>query len=400
MTNLTPDKILQRTHGVSLQFDSIQNVRVFLNNLEITCSNHCLSILEAFAQPTSIRQAMQKLSSNGTYDWINLTGALTKLYNFGALREPSEIKFVPSEEFWSFGSSPAHISMLNDRPRTDKFIKAISEIVKEGDVVVEIGTGTGVLAIAAARAGAAKVFTIEAGAMAPTAQKIIDSTEIAEKIQLIRGWSPQVELPEKADVLIGEIIGNDPFAESVLQAFKDARQRFLKPDARIIPNRVKVYGLPVELSKETLKNRILTEEHLDNWKNWYNIDFSPLTDNLNYKNTTLLNLKPEKAMALNILGEPILIAEIDFYSYQESTIQKIIASKLSKTGNLNGILVYFELELGSQVITTDPYLSGDDNSWLNPVWYLSGNKTLTSGDQFNIEFFFNGKRSEFSLKEQ
>lgn len=399
MTKLTPDTILQRVQGINIQFDSIQNVRVSLNRTEITCSNHCLLILEAFAQPTAIRQAMQKLTSNGSYDWINLTGAMTKLYNFGVLREPSAIEFIPSQEFWSFGSSPAHISMLNDRPRTDKFIKAIQEIVKKDDVVVEIGTGTGVLAIAAARAGAAKVYTIEAGAMAPTAQKIIDQTEVAGKIHLLQGWSPQIELPERADVLIGEIIGNDPFAESVLQAFKDARQRFLKPDARIIPERVKVFGIPVELSKDVLRNRILTDEHLDTWKKWYKTDFSPLKNNLNYKNTPLLNLKAEKAKTLNFLGDPFLLAEVDFYQFQESTIQRTITSNVSKTGVLNGLLIYFDLELGSQVITTNPWLSGDDNSWLNPVWYLSGAKTLESGDSFTLEFFFNGKRSEFDLKE-
>jgi predicted RNA methylase len=400
MTKLHPDKILQRVNGINIEIVSVQKLKISLNQQEMICTNYCLLILEAFAQPVSVRQGLQKLNSTSAYEWINLTDALNELYNFGALRDPAEIEFAQPSHFWGFDSSPAHIAMLNDRNRTQKFIEAIRETVREGDVVVEIGTGSGVLAIAAARAGAARVYTIEAGAMARTAQKIIGETEVAEKIRLILGWSHQIEIPEKADVLIGEIIGNDPFCESILLAFDDARRRMLKTGARIIPRRLKVFGVPVELAPASLKNKALTSENIENWKNWYGIDFSHLADNINYNDDVFLSLKAERAKELNVLGEAFPILEVDFNTFREAVIQKTVTSKLSKAGFLNGLLVYFDLEPGSQTITTNPDLTADDSSWINPIWYLSGAKQIKDGDSFTIRFSYHGGRhSRISLCE-
>ena len=398
MVNLKPDKILQRANEINIRTTSAQEVKISFNDQEMIGTNHCLLILEAFSQPVSVRQALKNLHSISAYDWISLTDALNDLYKLGALCDASEVEFVPVKNFGGFDSSPEHIAMLNDRNRTQKFIEAIKETVKEGDVVVEIGTGSGVLAIAAARAGAAKVFTIEAGAMARTAKKIIGETEVAGKIEILSGWSHQVEIPEKADVLIGEIIGNDPFCESILQSFKDARQRMLKPDAKIIPHRLKVFGVPVELSPAELKNKTLTSENVENWKNWYDIDFSHLTDNINYQDNLLLSVKAKRAKQLNVLGEAFLIADVDFHTYRESTFQKTITSKLSKVGLLNGLMVYFDLEPGSQTITTNPDLAKADSSWLNPIWYLSEAGKFRNGDSFTIRFsFLGGKNSRAEL---
>ncbi len=399
MSDLKPDKILQRANGINVRIDSTQQVKISFDDREMLCTNHCLLILEAFAQPVSIRKALQKMNSASEYDWITLTGALRDLYDFGALRDPLAIEFTPSEKYWGFDAAPAHISMLNDKNRTQKFIEAIRETVKEGNVVVEIGTGSGVLAIAAARAGAARVYTIEAGAMARTARKIIDETEVAGKIQLLQGWSHQIELPEKADVLIGEIIGNDPFCENILQAFDDARRRMLKPDARIIPPRLKVFGLPVEVSDSLLKLRALTKENLENWKQWYNIDFSHLADNINYKDNKMLSLNAEKAKQLKVLGEAFLLADIDFHVFQDLIIEKTITSKLSQNGHLNGLLIYFELELGSRTITTNPNLTADDSSWINPIWYVSDTPQANAGDSFTFGFSYDGNRTRFDLRE-
>jgi predicted RNA methylase len=290
---------------------------------------------------------------------------------------------------------------LNDRNRTGKFIEAIRETVKEGDVVVEIGTGSGVLAIAAARAGAAKVYTIEAGAMARTAQKVIDATEVAQKIRVVSGLSHQVEIPEKADVLIGEIIGNDPFCECILQAFEDARRRMLKPAARVVPQRLKVFGVPLELSPDSLKNKALTRENIENWKNWYGTDFSHLADNITYEDDVIFSLNADRAKGLNSLGDAFLIAEVDFNTFRDPTIQKTVTARVSKAGLLNGILVFFDLEPGgSQTITTKPDSTQGDSSWINPIWYLAGARQMKSGDSFTLRFSFDGGRhSRISLCE-
>lgn len=399
MNHPKPDTILQRAAGISIRIVSADEVEISLNESKIVCSNHCLPILEVFARPVAVREALPKLRAAGAYDWMRLTDSIKRLCQLGALREPSENEFVPEKEFWDFGSAPVHIAMLNDRTRTEMFAEALREIVRAGDVVVDIGTGTGVLAIAAARAGARRVFAVEAGAMAGTARKIMDETEVGEKIEIIRGWSTQIELPEKANVLVGEVIGNDPFAENILPVFKDARQRLLAPNVKIIPSRLKVFGLPVELSPMLLANRLPDDEAVGDWKKWYKIDFSRLKDNVDYKSQPLLNLKTEAAGKLNFLGEPLLLADVEFSVFDELSIRKTVETKLSKAGVLNGLLIYFEIALGSKTLSTHPKIAAADTHWLNPVWYLPAARAAKIGDSFTFGFSYNekGNNSEVVL---
>ncbi len=113
------------------------------------------------------------------------------------------------------------------------------------------------LAIAAARAGVSKVYAIEVGTMADVAEAFIAETEVASKIVLIWGWSTQINLQEKTDVTVGEIIGNDPFGENILQKFNDARRRLLKPGARLIPSGITLFGMPALIAPSVIKNRVL-----------------------------------------------------------------------------------------------------------------------------------------------
>ena len=100
-----------------------------------------------------------------------------------------------------------HRRMLADRVRMTAYQKAIREIVKDGDVVADIGTGSGVLAFFAIQAGASKVFAIESNEIIEDAERLARINGLEEKVVFIHGESDQVDLPEKVDVIISEIIG-------------------------------------------------------------------------------------------------------------------------------------------------------------------------------------------------
>src|SRR3954454_16113224 len=78
-----------------------------------------------------------------------------------------------------------HGAMLDDRRRTRSFIAAIEAAVRPGDVVVEIGTGTGVLAVAAARAGARRVYALESANMAAWARRIFAANRVSDRATLV-----------------------------------------------------------------------------------------------------------------------------------------------------------------------------------------------------------------------
>jgi len=104
--------------------------------------------------------------------------------------------------------------MMSDNIRLDSFRRAIFDTVAEGDVVVDLGSGVGILAFFAAQAGAEKVYAIEELDVA-LAQKLAQKNGL-DNITFIRGNSAEIKLPEKADVLVSETLGSFAIDENTL----------------------------------------------------------------------------------------------------------------------------------------------------------------------------------------
>lgn len=140
--------------------------------------------------------------------------------------------------------------MVNDTARNDAFDAALRAAVRPGMTVLDIGTGTGLLAMMAARAGAGRVVACEIeGAIAAKAQEIVARNNLADRITVLAKSSTAVdvgaEMPERADLLVTEILASDLLSEKVLQTVLDAKARLLKPDARILPGIVGLRGMLV-----------------------------------------------------------------------------------------------------------------------------------------------------------
>lgn len=136
-----------------------------------------------------------------------------------------------------------HFQMMRDDGRNRAYEQALRQAVTPDSHVLEIGTGSGLLSMMAARAGAARVTTCEAiGIIAETAAAIVRDNGLTDRISVVAKPSNNLrlgdDLPAKADILVAEIIGDELLAEGVLAATLDARQRLLKPDARLIPYRI------------------------------------------------------------------------------------------------------------------------------------------------------------------
>lgn len=133
-----------------------------------------------------------------------------------------------------------HFPMLHDRPRNEAFRDAIRARVTDGMSVLEIGTGTGLLAMIAVEAGASRVITCEqVPAIAERARRIIAQNGFQDRITVLnknsRDLAVGTDLPEKADILISEILGAAFLDEHVLTSFSHARRELLKPGAPMIP---------------------------------------------------------------------------------------------------------------------------------------------------------------------
>jgi protein arginine N-methyltransferase 1 len=139
-----------------------------------------------------------------------------------------------------------HRRIVDDQARSDAFYEAISAVVRPGDVVVDIGTGTGLLAIFAAQAGARRVYALETGAIADVAEQLVAANGFGAQVRIIRGSSLQVDLPEKADVVVSETLGDFGLGEGIVRTMADAKRRFLKPGGALIPGSFDLRLAPIE----------------------------------------------------------------------------------------------------------------------------------------------------------
>jgi hypothetical protein len=140
-----------------------------------------------------------------------------------------------------------HRGLLADELRTNAYREAIARTVKRGDVVLDVGCGSGVLSFFACEAGAARVYAIDRGGMAGVAQFMSRHLGFADRITVLHQESTSVELPERADVLVTETLGVLGLDENILGSVLDARTRLLHPDAAIIPQQLALSIVPVEI---------------------------------------------------------------------------------------------------------------------------------------------------------
>ncbi len=135
-----------------------------------------------------------------------------------------------------------HRTMICDRVRTDAFRRAIDAVVRPGDVVLDVGAGTGILSLFAARAGAARVYAVERTTVAVLAQELAAENGAAETVRVIQGDIMDIELPERVDVIVSEWLGGFGIDEGMLVPVVAARDRWLKPGGVLIPRSVTAWA--------------------------------------------------------------------------------------------------------------------------------------------------------------
>lgn len=385
---LRGDTVLQRVPDLQVRLTSSNVLVIHLGNEFIECGPHGLAALDVFYQPKTLSEGLELLDSRvlGVQDYLDLMDTVLGLYHAGVLRVEGQDAPTSQANGGSLDTPSMHVAMLHDQTRTASYLAAIREVVQPGDVVVDIGTGTGVLAVAAAQAGAARVYAIEASSMAKSAQQVFEANGVANRVTLLHGWSTQLELPERADVLVSEIIGNEPLAERVLEVTSDAVKRLLKPGGRLVPRRVKLFGLPVSIPDSELRQQTFMAENVQQWSAWYSIAFGPLVTAAEQVPLPFW-IAPAAARDWTPLSNPVLFADLDLAAIEHYTVDVTQTTTTTTAGRLHGVVLYFELELGPTTrLTTHPALVNADSSWRSRVWLAGAPLDLEQGEPFHVTY--------------
>ncbi|KAK4481205.1 hypothetical protein RD792_012087 [Penstemon davidsonii] len=259
--------------------------------------------------------------------------------------------------FCTYGFLYHQKEMLCDRVRMDAYYNSIFKNKHhfEGKVVLDVGTGSGILAIWSAQAGARKVYAVEATKMAEHAAELVKSNELQHVVEVIEGTMEDITLPEKVDVIISEWMGYFLLRESMLDSVLCARDRWLKPNGVMYPSHARMWLAPI---KSTLVDQKMNdfEGSMDDWycfiddtKNYYGVDMSALTKPFTheqkkyYLQTSIWNnLHPNQ-----VIGTPVIIKEIDCLTTTVDDISNVRASVSSsiteENARLAGIAGWFDV---------------------------------------------------------
>jgi len=294
-----------------------------------------------------------------------------------------EAWFPLSEDLLSWDRD-FHILMLNDHIRMVNYEAAIKESVKPGMVVLDLGTGTGILAKWALEAGAKKVYGIELNEkIIPIAIKIINDAGFSDKFQIFQDLSYSVDLPEKVDIIISEILGNLSDNEDMVPILEDARKRFLKKDGIMLPKMVETFIVPIACDKahSQIKNKIckcINEIY----------DLDCLLVKLGIRNP--FNLYYDIVLPKSsYLSEPQPVRrEFKFEGNDGSEYQTKRLFRVKKSGLFTGFKGYFVAQLSENVFLD---ISGDDidkrktsDCWKHCYLPIENPFEVKVGDQIEI----------------
>lgn len=232
-----------------------------------------------------------------------------------------------------------HFNMMNDDVRNAAFKAAIERQIKPHHVVLEIGTGAGLLAMMSARTGA-HVYTCEANsALAMTARGLMAQNNLSDRVTVIDkpSWDVQVgvDIPEKADVLIAEIFSAQFLSEEVVPTLEDAKRRLLKPGAIVIPANGAMVGALVSSDELAQLTRVNNVDGFD--FSSFNA-FTPLLMNLDTPN-----------YALDWLSEPVDLFTFDFLNNDTFPAEDMqVGLEVAKDGLCQGVVQWIRLMLDDE----------------------------------------------------
>lgn len=229
-----------------------------------------------------------------------------------------------------------HRRMLDDPRRVDPFLQALRSTCADR-TVAEIGVGFGPLSLFALQSGARRVYGIEVDA------RTLDfSTELIrahgydeDRFVPLVGRSDEIDLPERVDVLVGELIDSVGIGENGAYFLADARRRWLRPGGRVMPGRIRV-EVALSASERFARERRFFGETL---RTRHGLDYRPVLDRL---------AAPRRSLTVH--GGELLTAsetwqEIDFGSGETARPCTALDFTVLRQGRIDGLVFGFVLDV-------------------------------------------------------
>ncbi|XP_047341712.1 protein arginine N-methyltransferase 7 [Impatiens glandulifera] len=257
----------------------------------------------------------------------------------------------------------SYLDMLNDSRRNRAYREAIDKTVTNSCHVLDIGAGTGLLSMMAARAMESNMPTVLSNSVGGTVtacesylpmvklmRKTLRINEMERKVHIFHKRSDElqvgIDIPSKADVLVSEILDSELLGEGLIPSLQHAYDRLLQPNPKTVPYRATTYGQLVECNYLWKLHDLLGNEMnvLDD------IQLVPM----NLKK--ILNVKSQRfdmhcdaiRDEIKLLSEPFKIFEFDFWRRPESRGEVKINVTATNNGTAHALISWWVLQLDSE----------------------------------------------------
>jgi SAM-dependent methyltransferase len=245
--------------------------------------------------------------------------------------------------------------------------------------VLDIGAGTGILSLFAAQAGASRVYAVEQSPIVKIMQAIVKDNGVADRISIVRSDIDRASLPCKVDVIVFEWLGTMGVDENMLPLVVRARDRWLKPGGRVLPERVTAWIAPVwsdEMSAER------------EWESGrpYGLDFRALMDDR--PKAELFN-SWRMLDAADMPVEPATLWTTDVPTIGSGAASRAFRAALTCTarqeGRINAFATWFDAHLGGGIhLSTAP--TAPKTHWGHYLFPLRAPRQIASSATINLKF--------------
>jgi SAM-dependent methyltransferase len=264
-----------------------------------------------------------------------------------------------------------HREYLADEARISAYRRALAETVKPGDVVLDLGAGTGVLGLLACRSGAARVYSVDEGSIIGLARDLCAANGFEDRMVFVKGLSTRIDIPEKVDVVVADQIGRFGFEAGVFDYFLDARARLLKPGGITVPSRIDLCVAPIESPELAAK--------VDFWSGEpAGFDFRPAREiaaNTGYPST----LRPDQ-----LLSDPATLASLESGAVEQGPWTFEAAVTATRPGTLHGIGGWFVAQLSESVSMSNGPLADPRINRRNVLFPVDSPVPIERGDTIGI----------------
>lgn len=268
-----------------------------------------------------------------------------------------------------------HFAMLNDLERNDAFAVALERVLPDGGHVLDIGSGTGVLAMMVARAGATSVTTCEQNPLlAEIARQIIAEHGMSDVITVVPKRSTDlvvgVDMPRKADLIVSEVVDCGLVGEGILRTMEHARRHLLAPGGTLLPESARIFGALLDSVAVDRLNRV---------------DFAGEFDVALLNRLATPGHFPVRLLTWphRLLSPAVEMQSFDFYS--DPPVDGSVEVELEATvaGTAHGLVVWFEMSLGGGIILRN---SPDNRAshWMQAFISFPDPMDLSEGDRVRM----------------